>query len=693
MKIFAALFLYLSCVLPKALGQFANVNRLNVRAQITPEKIWKAMTNFSDTFEFTDSDNPCHEDLRHSFNHFMGERSIFTFSAYTGLSANELGDYRNCLKHNGRYFYYMIIYNVPLMMNGVCLPERCRTHHLTEIREGIAKVLRAAFNVPITIDNINFMDAIEMNHKYTELGTGGIVTYSLVGIMFVFCIIGTVYVMMNESGKTVYWKIAKCFDMSANIKNIIYGENTVDPNLNVLNGVRVLGMLWVIMGHTFEVMADMFAPLVNPLEGLHTILNERFYAIYLGGTLSVDIFFFLTSFLGVLVCDHMLKVSKNSKVATVLMMYFHRVVRIVPVYGLTILSAIYVVIALYNGPVYYVMGMSGQTDYCIKYWHWNLLFINNFVHVNENCMGWSWYLSNDFQMYLLIPLLCILYGYRKIYACLAVLGLAIISALSQVFVIMHYDISMNLIMKNKPEQRSEYYIKPYCRINPFLVGVIFAWMYQSFKNPDKGLPIFRKINRLVTESPIVRYSMYVIGPVIMWCCIFLYYDFYKANENKTVLETILYVIFSRPGFVIGMMLLIYPVMLGKGLILQSIFGNELFGTLSKLTFVAYLFHPFIVAFYYGSMEQSVYFTGSKIVLYGIECFVITYFIAFLVAVIVEYPLTLLSKEFLRPSRGPRGAVKPKAEVKAIKTEKDESESLAKGIQQLLLKKLFFNIHV
>lgn len=42
---------------------------------------------------------------------------------------------------------------------------------------------------------------------------------------------------------------------------------------------------------------------------------------------------------------------------------------------------------------------------CEKYWYAALLHIQNFVNPNNICLDHTWYLSPDFQLFLLSPLL------------------------------------------------------------------------------------------------------------------------------------------------------------------------------------------------------------------------------------------------------------------------------------------------
>ena len=50
------------------------------------------------------------------------------------------------------------------------------------------------------------------------------------------------------------------FSFSRNLSKILYSKQEGDPNLRILNGVRVFSMLWVMLGNSF------WAVLTNPVK-------------------------------------------------------------------------------------------------------------------------------------------------------------------------------------------------------------------------------------------------------------------------------------------------------------------------------------------------------------------------------------------------------------------------------------------
>ena len=46
---------------------------------------------------------------------------------------------------------------------------------------------------------------------------------------------------------------------------------------------------------------------------------------------------------------------------------------------------------------------------------WHIIFLNNIIPwaSHDNCMSWTWYLANDMQFFLLVPLLVQFYYKRR----------------------------------------------------------------------------------------------------------------------------------------------------------------------------------------------------------------------------------------------------------------------------------------
>jgi len=85
-----------------------------------------------------------------------------------------------------------------------------------------------------------------------------------------------------------------------------------------------------------------------------------------------------------------------------------------------------------NGPVFYLNQL--WKNKCKEHWWHNILFISNYESAAEQCAGWTWYVSNDMQFYLLSIVLCIVFAFSKLAAIISSLLLLMASHIA-VFII------------------------------------------------------------------------------------------------------------------------------------------------------------------------------------------------------------------------------------------------------------------
>lgn len=85
-------------------------------------------------------------------------------------------------------------------------------------------------------------------------------------------------------------------------------------------------------------------------------------------------------------------------------LYIRRYLRITPVLGATIFCFMSLQRYFGDGPFNKFM-IDLYYSNCQRYWYAALLHVQNFVNPNEVCLGHTWYLSPDFQLFLLSPLL------------------------------------------------------------------------------------------------------------------------------------------------------------------------------------------------------------------------------------------------------------------------------------------------
>jgi len=177
-------------------------------------------------------------------------------------------------------------------------------------------------------------------------------------------------------------------------------QNNDNESYLFINGIRVLTLFWVIIGHSF-MYGIIFTS--NTLDVLIWTRNVAFQLI-LSGILSVDTFFVVSGFLTSILFVR--KVEKEGKLSFYLMFlyYLHRYIRLTPTFLLIVMISINLTPYFGNGPIY-PSQQGFETNGCrTQYWWTSILYVGNIVQSDDMCLSISWYLYNDMQFHWIAPL-------------------------------------------------------------------------------------------------------------------------------------------------------------------------------------------------------------------------------------------------------------------------------------------------
>ena len=193
-----------------------------------------------------------------------------------------------------------------------------------------------------------------------------------------------------------------------NIKKLFTVSKKGDQSLAVLNGVRVLSIGWIVIGHSFSFV--LLTPTIN-FANIRNMFEGTLFGLIPAGAFAVDTFFFLSGLLSCYLLTIKMYPKKGS--TNFFLVYFHRYYRLI--FPLMFVQGVAVCLARYlgDGPIYRQSWDSLGGEPCKKYWWSNLLFINNLIpwKMNDECLSYVWYLANDFQFFLITPLF--LYAFCK----------------------------------------------------------------------------------------------------------------------------------------------------------------------------------------------------------------------------------------------------------------------------------------
>uniref|UniRef100_T1J952 Nose resistant-to-fluoxetine protein N-terminal domain-containing protein n=1 Tax=Strigamia maritima TaxID=126957 RepID=T1J952_STRMM len=401
----------------------------------------------------------------------------------------------------------------------------------------------------------------------------------------------------NKKKQGICEQILLCFSFYTNASKLFNTEPR-DNSLMCINGIRVISMFWIIFGHSYMMGALSADNIVVPFNWVSSFS----FLFIVQAVFSVDTFFVLS---GLLVTYLYMKEheKRNGKISW-LKFYFHRYWRLTPVYAV-VLFLFYNILSPYyiNGPFWSEQGLGG--DNCDKHWWMNLLYINNFMDFNELCMGHTWYLANDMQH---LPVSAIIAGVLILASWITTGAIATYFHISHSFLNSATDDSMNRI-----------YDKPYCRIAPYLIGMICGYLLHKSKCEAKLNKVVVAVGWLIAFG---------LSSAVM-------FGTYNVTLNQG--EQSLYLALSRSAWSVALAWVIFACCSGYGGVVNSILSWPFWQPFGRLTYSTYLIHLAIIPLFVLGEEVPPHFSHLLMFSIFFSSAACSYFAAIFISLSFEAP--------------------------------------------------------
>jgi hypothetical protein len=199
---------------------------------------------------------------------------------------------------------------------------------------------------------------MEQNYSF---GTGAAIFTTVIGLIILMGLLG---ILVENTGfgdksrineatgkkeKTVWANLFLSFNFIRNFTKIFHVDhNGPHQDLTVLNGIRVLSMCWVILGHGY-VFPISFG--LKNMEQVGEISKGFWFTVVPGGFYAVDTFYILSGFLVVYLMLGKLYPTKGK--TNYPLVYFHRFYRLVPAILFLSTFVIYIFPLIGDGPLFY----------------------------------------------------------------------------------------------------------------------------------------------------------------------------------------------------------------------------------------------------------------------------------------------------------------------------------------------------
>ena len=472
---------------------------------------------------------------------------------------------------------------------------------------------------------------------------------------FIFCIgnfTTTLDLLLNytglletqDQGLTYCWShLIYAFSLLKNMRAILTTKQPPSA-ISSLNGIRVLCMFWIILCHV-HVWYTMFKPINNHLALERDVFPRFWYQVILNGYFSNDSFFLLSGTLNAYNNFQEREKSqsgKSQKSFPFFRYYLHRYLCLTPVYAFVLLFR-HLIVYFADGPMSIQLSTGPETQNyknCDHYSWTNLLYINTIYpwKMRDMCMFWTWSLANDMQFYVIAPLILIPM-YASIRKGLAITGTLLLASLIATGMIVGiYGFSpvsaLQPFTSNGSDQTDAVYIKSYCRISPYLIGLVLGYI------------LHHRIQLQLSKT--VKYLCYIA----MWATATatfsaIIFGLYRTwfGHKMSMTENIAFYTFSHLAWGLAVAMIVFACHSGYGWKMKDFLSLKIWVPLSRLTYCVSLIHPIILDVILGSAREVAVYSDANLLKLTMLTTILSYGAAIVLGALVEFPLSNIEHFF------------------------------------------------
>ncbi|GMT02200.1 hypothetical protein PENTCL1PPCAC_24374, partial [Pristionchus entomophagus] len=373
---------------------------------------------------------------------------------------------------------------------GVCLPASCSSEELEELF-----LANTAKHNPVC--------SVQRTNDYIDDPNAGFyITLSIMGAIFLLCLVsGIADFCFSEDlcnkpvSRSTFWRLLMSFSLYSNVSSIFETTGSKkDGQITPIHCLRFFSMFWVVLGHLSGLTLKTIANPVDMLDLTKDVTTE----FILNAFFSVDSFFFIGSLLLTFLWFKSFHRNPNrtKSPAAWAMLYANRLLRLSPPFFMMVLFFAFVMPQFFrNSP--FSMNSLAESDSCKDSWWLEFTYLFNFNNYDEQCLGYSWYLATDTQMFFFAPLIIIPLAVKPVIGLIVAAAIFSLSTAVNIFLVYHYHwpATVQFVGATDPEMidYDKYmvymYMSPLTRCQVYIIGMFVGWMLQN-KRRMRINPVF-----------------------------------------------------------------------------------------------------------------------------------------------------------------------------------------------------------
>ncbi|XP_062529864.1 nose resistant to fluoxetine protein 6 isoform X2 [Bombyx mori] len=439
--------------------------------------------------------------------------------------------------------------------------------------------------------------------------------------------------------------LVSCFSLRQNWNRLVATPDQTNlptlKNLKPINGIKVICMVFVISIHSF-------LPVTNYMSNtqyFESFFNNYFYYIIFNGTIIMQTFFIISGCLFVI--KYCLDVEeKTANIMTALKFIFFRWLRLTLPYAFLLGFTSTWMRHLGSGPLWQRF-IGNEVKDCRRNWWMHLLYVNNYFTGSE-CMGQTWYLAADMQLYCVS--ICVFVFFKSVKSRKIILtSLFLIGCLFRMWNTYYHNLDPILTMT--PEQ-SRYlfqrdknfihlYVPGHTNLPACVIGLTLGYIAYTYQNHD--IEKFKKYRQALWLIPLVLVGIIYTGLIfiIFRDAVSMYYmKIFFSAASVTLFDTFVAIL-----------------ILGCIFKIEDIYTSFLewngWTISSKLTYSAYLVHIGLIRYVAGTKAALIHTSFIVMLMYVLGTVTLSFAGAFVFWLVVEAPLNQIFKALIHINRKAR----------------------------------------
>lgn len=601
------------------------------------------------------------------FKAFLARFESFYFNS--GKKLNDLGNYHACnLAPNMTYSTgYANLPTGMAIMLGLCLNHYCTADVLNEIKFETMKFIRDIGIIDDKTAALGIVPRFEAPDVKPDKDFGYVFTIILIVVLICLSLVlpltqlyrkfanplprqeaalpdrqeqSSTAITVPQAGEKAPAKNAEkipaqwlfeSFSLTTNFAK--YKEiRQLNPELLIYNSIRFFSFLEVVLGHAYILS---ILGLSNDFTYIEQVAyKSSFWTFTYSELLAVDMFFFLGGlFLAYTQLDpKKLKSFNYFKPLSLLMSLIHRLIRIWPALFVALMIFWKLTGFMGSGPIWgSYISATKLCDSQYNGWWLRLLFVDNLTDniMGQQCFAWGWYLSVDMQIFWVSILILAFYYHSATLAKLLAYAALLGTTIGTICFCYQKKLGVLYFFNQNINMFSDFYIKPWFRAPPYLVGIIFGIHYREYQNEKAQKThkfLFSKISLCLKSTPWLKWMTYLVALVLINLFVWLPKQLFVHGATYWV-QWLQYWWNGtfRALYCLGVGLLCLPCMVGcKDWLIQGLSSN-IFTFLAKTTYTGYLIHFMI-------LQVALYNTG-QLFMYSYTTLFTLYFYALIFTMI------------------------------------------------------------